>query len=199
MKQLMLRMPFGRLFAILAALAVASVALLVTAGEPAGAAPRSAAPLTAAAGTTTCPTYPFGTGPSVSISTTSPFPGETVTIRGANFDKNAHVSIVMSPPGRTLASLSTGSSGSFTAHVTIPTSATGTETISVVGGAPADCLPNTVVIHIQTTAAPPPGGNLSNTGVDILVGLLVALALLGAGLFLTRTGRRRHQPAHSPR
>lgn len=200
MKRLVRRVLSGRALAIPAVLTLAAVGLLATVGDPAGAAPISASGLVAAAGTATCPSYPFGPGPTVSISTTDPFPGETVTIRGANFDKNAHVSTVLSPPGTTLASVSTGSTGAFTERVTIPTGATGSATISVVGGAPAACPPNTMVIHVQTTVVPPSGGgSLASTGVDILVGLLVALLLLSAGLFLTRTGRRRHQPAHSAR
>lgn len=199
MKRLVRGMSVARLLAALGALVLAAAGLLATVGAPAGAAPVSGPGLVAAAGAATCPSYPFGPGPTLSISTTDPFPGETVTIRGANFDKNAHVSIVASPPGTTMASASTGSTGAFTARVTIPTSANGTATISVVGAAPAACPPNTMVIHIQTTVVPHGGGTLASTGVDILVGLLVALGLLCAGLFLTRTGRRRHQSAHSAR
>lgn len=186
----------ARLLAVLAALGLVSAGMLATVGS-AGASSLASRPAVAAA--VTCPTYPLSLGPSVSISTTDPFPGESVTIHGANFDKNAQVRIVMTPPGSTLASVNTGSTGSFTTHVTIPASASGTATISVVGGAPADCLPNTVVIHLQTAGTPPPGGGLAHTGVDILIGLLVALALLVAGLVLTGTGRRRHQPTHAAR
>jgi hypothetical protein len=179
------RITTARLWASLGALSIAA-AFIFAGPAAAGRAPAAAAPAAA-----TCPTYPFGPGPSVSISTTTPFPGQSVTIRGVNFNKNAHVAVQMSPPPVTLASVTTSSAGSFTAHVTIPADVSGTKTISVVGGAPAECLPNTLVIHIQTAPPAAPGNHLSNTGVDILTGVLIALALLCLGLFLTRTGSRR--------
>ena len=36
------------------------------------------------------------------------------------------------------------------------------------------------------------GGGLASTGVDILTGIAIALALVGAGVLLTQGGRRRH-------
>jgi hypothetical protein len=186
----------ARLLAVVAALAIATIALVGLTSGSAGAAPALrvvAAPST----NSDCPAYPVGGAPSVSISTTSPFPGQTVTISGLNFDHSAHVAIVMRSPLVTLASTTTSASGSFSVQVTIPTNVTGTKTISIVGGAPADCLPNTIVIQIQPPTGPPPGNHLSNTGVDIFAGLLVALVLVGVGLFLTRTGRRRHEPEHA--
>jgi hypothetical protein len=36
------------------------------------------------------------------------------------------------------------------------------------------------------------GGGLASTGVDILTGVAVALALIGAGVLFARGGRRRH-------
>jgi hypothetical protein len=182
----------ARVLAVLAALAVATLALVGATSGSAGAAAavRAAVPSCVVGNDAVIP------GPIVSISTTTPFPGQTVTISGANFDKNAHVSIVMTPPTVTLASVTTSATGTFTVQVTIPANITGTKTISIVGGAPAGCLPNSIVITIQTPATAP-GNHLSNTGVDIFAGLLVALVLVCVGLFLTRTGRRRHEASHA--
>jgi hypothetical protein len=154
----------------------------------ASAAPYAATPHSSV-GAAICPIYPFGPGPSASISTTTPFPGETVTISGANFDKNAHVSVVMSSPTVTLATATTSSSGAFTVHTAIPGNASGTKTISVVGGAPAECPPNSLVIHLQ--AGPNSGPPLSFTGVEIGAIVAVALALLVGGVLFATAGRRR--------
>lgn len=177
--------PMRRLLYALVALALGTCAAILAAPAIASATPHSAA-----AAAATCPTYPPGPGPSVSISTTAPFPGETVTISGANFDKNTHVSVVMSSPTVTLASVTTSASGAFTVHATIPANSSGTRTISVVGGAPAQCLPNTLVITLQA-AGPNTGPSLSFTGVEIGAMIAVAIALLVGGALFATVGRRR--------
>jgi hypothetical protein len=177
-----------RLLYALVALVLGTCAAVLAAPAMASA---TSLPAAAAAAPAQCPTYPFGPGPSVSISTTNPFPGQSVTITGANFNKNAHVTVVMSPPTVTLGSATTSASGSFTLHLTVPTNATGTKTITVVGGAPAGCAPNTIAIHIQTTVGPP-GNHLSNTGVEIAAIIAVALALLIGGVLFATVGRRRN-------
>jgi hypothetical protein len=177
-----------RLLYALVALVLGTTAVVLAAPAMASATAFSAA--AAPAIPADCPTYPFGPGPSVSISTTTPFPGQSVTITGANFNKGAHVSVVMSPPTVTLGSATTSASGSFTLHATIPAGTTGTKTIAVVGGAPADCAPNTIAIHVQTPAGPNSGPPLSFTGVEIGAIVAVALALLIGGVLFATAGRR---------
>ena len=142
--------------------------------------------------------YPPTTCPgSLSVSTTHPLPGETITVTGAGFTAGANVHLVMHTKVYDLGTFKADAQGSFTAQVTLPGGVVGRHVILAVSGAAniQDC-PG-VPIHIQTPGGTSTGtgghhGGNSFTGVDILLILLAAAALLAAGVALNRGGKRRH-------
>lgn len=137
----------------------------------------------------TCGTYPPSFGASMSVSTTTPFPGQTITISGQHFVANEHITLVLDT-GFVLAHVTVGADGSFSVPVTLPASLRGSHTI-LVDGDTSVCPPDPVQIVIQSGSTPP-GGGLASTGVDILAGVAVALALIAGGILFARSGRRRH-------
>jgi hypothetical protein len=137
---------------------------------------------------------------SLSVSTTNPLPGETITVSGTGFVANANVRLELD--GTTpLKTVQADGSGNFTTSVTLPSSVTGTHTIVATTGIPTGgtCGTPTVGLNIQPASASSPGGppgGTSFTGVDIMAMVLGALALLGVGYALNRSGKRRHSYDH---
>jgi len=144
-----------------------------------------------------CATYPIGAVPAaeLAVSTTTPFPGESIMVSGSNFVANEAITIELHSAPIVLAHVTTDGNGAFSVHVTIPSNLTGTHTIDVAGDH-SFCPSSPVTITIQSSGTSPSGGGLPNTGVDILAGVAIALALLAAGIALTHGGRRKqHGPA----
>jgi hypothetical protein len=173
-----------RLRAVIA-LAVAVVAAVFM--SPA--APASAAPGAFAYPPTNC----LG---SLSVSTTHPLVGETITVSGSNFNAHAAVHLVLHTQSYDLGTFNTDAQGSFTAQVQLPAGVVGAHVIVAVSGAPDvnRCPGVPIQIHNpQPTnthrGGPPPN---ANTGTDILLILLAAAALLIAGALIYRSGKRRH-------
>jgi hypothetical protein len=152
-----------------------------------GSGPASAAAPTPAAGTV-CGGYgSLDVRASMSVSTTTPFPGQTITLSGQNFaPAGSNVTIVLDT-GAVLAHVTINSSGTFSVPVTLPAGVTGNHKILAQGQ--ITCPPDPVQISIQ--AAGTQGGGLASTGVDILTGLAIALALIAGGVLMARSGRRR--------
>lgn len=141
--------------------------------------------------------YPPAICPSLAVSTTHPLPGETITVSGVNFTPHASVHLVLKTTTYDLATVTADGDGSFSTPVKLPAGVIGTHTIVAVSGADTSvCGRPHVVIHIQPTApssptGKPPGGT-SFTGVDLLMILLAAAVLLGAGVAFNRSGKNRH-------
>jgi hypothetical protein len=136
----------------------------------------------------TCGTYPPSFGASMSVSTTTPFPGQTITVTGEHFKANEDFNLVLDT-GAVLAAVHVAADGSFSVNVTLPAGLTGNHVISTDGdesGCPAD------PIQIDIQGSGTSGGGLASTGVDILTGLAIALALIAGGVLFARSGRRRH-------
>jgi 5'-nucleotidase len=176
-----------RLRAMLAlALAVSGLAL----GGPASAA-HAAAP--------TGP-YPPHTCPTISVSTTHPAVGETITVTGKRFDPGKRVTLILNSRTYVLATATASAQGTFSADVTMPAGLTGNHIISV-KGAQSACPADPIQISIQ--GAPQsgepggPGGSPAVTGVDILGLLLAAAALIGLGVLLNRRRGARSRHSHS--
>lgn len=164
-------------------LVACSVALvLVTGTSISAAAPSPAA---------SCVGYPPSVGAMVSVSTTELRPDQSLAVTGRNFAPNRPVAInIDTAPATVLARVTTDAHGSFSADLTIPSVPAGSYTISTSAGAStATCTTNPITVVVEGVA-PSGGHRLGNTGVDILAGLGIALGLLGAGLVLTRAGRR---------
>jgi alpha-L-fucosidase len=143
--------------------------------------------------------YPPTTCPGMlSLSTTTPLAGETITVTGADFTPGAQVHLVLHTKVFGLGTFKADSQGGFTAQVTLPEGVTGGHVISATSGAPhiTQCPGVHVQIHAPagTSAGPPGHHGTSFTGVDILLVVLVAAGLLGVGVALTRGGKQRHGP-----
>ncbi|MBN9620294.1 MAG: hypothetical protein J0H43_11280, partial [Actinobacteria bacterium] len=134
--------------------------------------------------------YPPGTCATLSVSTTVPLPGESITVTGAHFDPNSTIALKLVPPGTTLTTVHSSSTGTFTTHVTMPSSATGNHDIVAVGGntaagpgCPADPAQTLYIQSTGTggsTGAPASnggGGGPAMTGLDIAGLIAAALAL----------------------
>lgn len=152
------------------------------------AAPSSASPGALAYPPTTCPG-------SLSVSTTHPLVGETITVSGANFNAHAGVHLVMHSKSYDLGTFNTDAQGSFSAQVRLPFGVVGTHVIVAVSGAPniGQCPGVRIQIHGPAATSTGPGGPpTSFTGTDLLLILLAAAVLLAAGVVFNRSGKRRH-------
>ena len=139
-----------------------------------------------------CPPYPPNVGAALAVSTTNPQPGGTLTVTGSHFVKNASVRLELHSHRFVLATVQADASGNFSTSVTLPAGVTGTHTIVAATGVPTsgNCATPTITITIQNPG-PNGGPGTSFTGVDVLAMVLGALALLGVGFALTRSGKRR--------
>jgi hypothetical protein len=144
--------------------------------------------------------YPPQFCPTIAVSTTTPFPGEVITVTGSGFKADQSLTLVLQPsPVTTLAHVTADSSGAFSTRITLPAGASGSHVI-VADGSGSSCPVDPIQIQVAGTShSPSGGGGLASTGVDILVAVAVALSLICAGLVLTRGGRRRHRSAHAGR
>jgi len=144
----------------------------------------------------TADAYPPTTCASLSVSTTQPAAGETITVSGVNFTANTSVHLVLNTTTTDLATVSSDAQGSFSTPVKLPAGLTGAHAVVAVSGAPTGhgCGRPHVVVDIQPFGSSTPtgahhGGN-SFTGVDLLLVVLVAAVLIAAGVALTRGAKR---------
>ena len=149
-------------------------------------------PATTASAAPVCPPYPANAGASLAVSTTNPQPGETITVSGSHFVANASVRLELHTTVTVLKTVQADANGDFTTTVKLPDGVTGTHTIVAATGIPTsgNCATPTVTITIQGTSTNT-GGGTSFTGVDVLAMVLGAAVLLGVGLALNRSGKRR--------
>jgi alpha-L-fucosidase len=153
-----------------------------------------AAFFTPAAQAAPSPGYPpHGCPGQLSVSTTHPLPGETITVTGTNFTPGARVHLVMHSKVYDLGTFTANAQGQFSAQVTLPHGVFGRHFIIATSGAPhiKQCEGDPIQIQAPPPPTPPGHHGTSFTGTDILVILLVAAGLLGAGVALTRGGKRR--------
>lgn len=146
--------------------------------------------------------YPVTTCSTIAVSTTNPLPGESITVTGSNFTANAEIRLELRTQTFVLGTVTSSATGAFSKDVTLPDGVTGLHTIVAIGGSPSvpGCPANpSVAIEIQAAAGGavnPPGtggggGGTAFTGVNVLIMLLAAAALIGAGVTFNRRGRRR--------
>lgn len=141
--------------------------------------------------------YPPSTCSLLSVSTTFANPGDSITVSGADFVPGSTVQIIIVSPHTTLATVTTGTAGTFSAAVTVPNLAAGSYQITATSTRLA-CPVNTLTITVGTE--PNSGGTgghtPANTGVDVLLLVGTGAVLLAAGLVVNRSGRRRRHAAH---
>lgn len=162
------------------ALVFASVGLMV-----------AVAPAATAAGP-----YPPSTCRTLSVSTTTPLEGGSLTVTGENFAPNAQVRIELHTTVSVLATVTSDGNGSFSTSVTLPAGVTGTHRIVAVGGNVAGCPDKSVEITIQANGGTNgngtgggSNGGTAFTGVDIALLLAIAAGLLGIGVLLNRRSK----------
>ena len=138
--------------------------------------------------------YPPKPGRTLSVNTTTPAAGEIITISGTGWGPGVTVTITLHSKVVTLATDTTGSSGSFAVSARVPTNFTGHHTL--IASAPGG-VTLTVVLSIgaESTGKPAPGkgsGGLPFTGADVygLIGIAVLFLLVGGTLMLTNRRRR---------
>jgi len=134
--------------------------------------------------------YPPGTAPTLSVGTTTPVAGGSLTVGGTGLGSNLPGTITLHSAVVTLGSFTTDSSGSFTATVTIPSDVSGTHTLV----AATSVASTSITLNIGGTAPPNGGGKpggIAFTGAAVIgVGFLGVALLVGGGILLF-AGRRR--------
>jgi hypothetical protein len=145
----------------------------------------------AAAGACNNSNYPPSPHAQIMASTTTPDVNETIEASGAAYCPNEDVAITLN--GKFVTTTHTDSTGAFDPPVTVHR--TGKQPLCGIGasGLPndRDCLTLTVTAHGQG-GGHNPGGGTSFTGTDIMLIVVAAAVLLGAGATLLVAGRRRH-------
>jgi LPXTG-motif cell wall-anchored protein len=140
-----------------------------------------------------CPSpYPFENCQAhILSSTTTPFQGQTIEVSGLTYHANEAVTLTIG--GIFVGTAHTDSNGNFDPPAVVPVTLLGDQPLTGRGASGAANDVDSLVLHITAAGTSNTGGGgLPNTGVDILTGLAVALALLGAGVLFLRGGRRRH-------
>jgi hypothetical protein len=126
----------------------------------------------------------YGPTPTVTVSDTTPEPGQTITLTGQGCPANETVQILFD--GTVIASTTADANGNWTAQVTIPASATpGTHTLTSRCGA--------VVLNVTLTVPAPAAAPLARTGSDSLPLARTGIALVTIGalaLYAARSRRR---------
>ncbi|MDQ2797762.1 MAG: hypothetical protein M3Y06_11475 [Actinomycetota bacterium] len=158
--------------------------------------------------------YPVTTCSTLSVSTTNPNPGETITVTATGFLPNVSVKLVLRSQSRStevynLKTVKTSAQGSFTTQITLPDGTTNggqydlvaTNGFDTVGG----CTDPFQAIQIGAANAGgggnnggSNGGGTAFTGVNVLILLVAAGALIGTGLLLNRrsTSRKLYTGEH---
>jgi len=166
----------------------AVVALGLAFAVPAAA---SASGLTSAAGACNDSAYPPSPHATIMASTTTPSVGETIEASGTAYCPDEDVRITLA--GKYVTTTHTDLAGDFDPPVTVHQ--TGKLRLCGIGasGLPndRDCLILTVKAHNTGPGDHHPGGGTSFTGTDILLIVLAAAVLLGAGVALLMAGRRK--------
>lgn len=155
--------------------------------------------------------YPPTACPTLAVSTTHPLAGQPITVTGSGFAPHATIRLELRPPtGRQVGTVHSDTQGNFATTITLP-SGPGRHDLVAVGGSqagtscpvdPSQVLQAQVdpsqLQQVQANASPSGArqhGGTAFTGLDIAGLVLAALALLGGGVLLSRTGRRRRVTA----
>lgn len=172
-----------RALAALGVLLVSAVAALLGFASPASAVP--------------CDTYPPSTCyPTILVSQTNPYVGDTIEISGQNFYPNEQVKLYIEDVY--VGAAQTDASGNFDPPAVVP-DRPGPAVVKGVGatGKADDVATTDITIRTRANTATDGGGNgLSNTGVKVAGLGVVAALLIAAGAFLTRAGKRRGTTSH---
>lgn len=142
--------------------------------------------------------YPATICATLEVSTTNPLAGATITVSGSNFDPDATVKLVLHSQTYQLGSAKSDAQGSFAKDVKLPAGVTGHHYIEAMGGTtdqPSGCPAEPMQpLDIQSSGGngiPAGNGGTAFTGLDILALIAAAVVLLGGGVLVNRSGKRR--------
>ena len=139
---------------------------------------------------------PTGGTSTVTLSDTSPQPGQTITIGGGGMDPNEGVSGDIHSAVIHLGDATADPSGNVSMSVTIPESLSGEHTITLTGKTSGHI--DSITVNIGGSSGGSGSGGLSATGVAILgIGVFGLLLLAGGGLLLLAGRRQKSSPSHS--
>lgn len=154
--------------------------------------------------------YPASVCSTLSVSTTNPNPGESITVTGAAFLPNASVHLVLKPGANNsttatydLKTVVASATGAFTTSVTLPTATVNQGNFDLKATTGADtsnnCPPDpfaTLDFGAATaggggggSGSGSNGGGTAFTGVNVALMLVVAAGLIGGGVVLNRRSR----------
>lgn len=139
---------------------------------------------------------PYANQGTVSVSTTNPSVGGTLTVGGSGFASGETVDLTLHSAVYQLGSTKADSSGSFSATVTLPSGVSGRHEIVATGVTSGVKAITSICIGSCSTAAGAGGagsggGGLASTGVAVAaIGGFGLILLIGGGMLLM-AGRRR--------
>jgi len=128
----------------------------------------------------------------LTVSKSSPAPGETITVSGKCQAPGIALDIAITPPGTVIGHAVTGSDGSFSTNVTIPANQPlGVATIIAVDAARTCVL--TAQVNVTKAGSLAFTGSSNSTGT--IVGVAIVLVVLGALLLVVAKRRARRSEA----
>lgn len=137
---------------------------------------------------------PYTNQPVLTLSTSTPLEGSTLTVAGSGFGGGDTINITLHTATYNLGSVTTTGSGTFSTQVTLPAGVTGQHTIVATDantGQTASASIDIIASGSSNGGTSSSSGGLSNTGVAVMsIGGLGVLLLLGGGVMLM-AGRRR--------
>jgi hypothetical protein len=133
----------------------------------------------------------YGT-PTLSVSDTTPVPGQTITISGTNWPANATDVITFASDPVTIATATNSATGDFSTSGTIPADATaGTHTITATSGSTS--------MSVEVTVSSTGAGTLTRTGTSSSIPLArIGISLVAAGGIAVAAARRRRKRVAEP-
>jgi hypothetical protein len=128
---------------------------------------------------------------SVGVSDSTVTPGEAITVTGDRWKAGGTIHLEFHSTPVQLGTAKARADGTFSATVTIPSTATaGTHTI-LAAGIGADGAQHTARTTIEVLGVVTAGGSTAFTGAAVRVWMFLAISLFGVGLGLVLVSRRR--------
>lgn len=127
--------------------------------------------------------------PTISVSTTTPFVGETITISGDAFYSNEDVKLYIG--GKFVATAHTDANGDFAGVPAVTPDLPGPREVKGVGasGQPDDVATTDLTIRVPGHGTE--GEGLASTGAKVAGLGVIAVVLIAGGALLARAGRRK--------
>ncbi|HYO17885.1 MAG TPA: hypothetical protein VES02_04365 [Dermatophilaceae bacterium] len=133
----------------------------------------------------------YGDQPTTSVSDQTPAAGSSLTFCGSGFQPGETVTIVLDN-GTTYPSVTADAAGDFCTTIVLGASLSGTHTLTATGTTSGITASTTIQVLGVSANAGPTGGGLAFTGAAVIgIGALGGLLLVGGGMILFATRRRK--------